>query len=115
MADLQKRWLAARGMHHADQRPQRSGREEEWRRRHARQVGRRLGTAGWDQLVAATIGPLNHQMRFAAVPLAPHDGDHLPCERMMPRGDANPFDVSATRLLSLMAGVASFTSEPAPS
>jgi hypothetical protein len=61
-------------------------------------------------LVAATVGPLNHQMRFAAVPLAPHDGDHLARQRMMRRGDANPFDVSAMRLLSLMAGVSPATS-----
>jgi hypothetical protein len=65
------------------------------------------------QQLPPTVGPLDHQMRFALVPLAPHHGHPLACQRVVCRDDPYAFDVAGTRLLSLMAGVRAATSAAA--
>ena len=100
-------------MHQTDQGSQTSGCEREGRCRQQRPAIGGLGAAGWDELPAAAIGPLDDQVRFPAAPLATHDGDQLPGQRVMRRRDADAFDVTGINLLSLLAGVPSATSAKA--
>jgi hypothetical protein len=88
----------------ADQGPQTAGGERE-RRRHGRRdrLGR-LGGAGREELPTA-VGPLDDQVRFAAVPRAAHDRDQPAGQGVMRRGDPDAFDLPGAHLLSLSAGV----------
>ncbi|WP_222128247.1 hypothetical protein, partial [Roseomonas gilardii] len=57
------------------------------------------------QELPAAIETLDDQMRFTAVPLAPHHHDHLTGQRMVPCRDPYPFDVATRRPISMSAVV----------
>jgi hypothetical protein len=57
------------------------------------------------QELSPAVGPFDHQMGFALVPLVAHHQDHLPRQGMVRRRDLHPLDVTGTRLLSLAVSV----------
>jgi hypothetical protein len=57
------------------------------------------------QKLAPSVGPLDHQMGGTLMPLASDHPHQLPYQRMMRRRNPNPFDVTGSGLLSLMAAV----------
>jgi hypothetical protein len=65
------------------------------------------------QKLAPPVRSLNHQMGGTLMALAPDHPHQLPCQRMVRPRDPNPFDVTGSGLLSLMAPVTSATSAAA--
>jgi hypothetical protein len=55
------------------------------------------------QELVSPVRPLNHQMSRTLIPFASDHSDQLPRERMVWRRDPDPFDVTGTQVLSLVA------------
>jgi hypothetical protein len=97
-------WRTAQTASQLGQRPQAARRKPERQGRRDRNHAGRLGMPGRQQLAPA-VRPLDHQVGFALMSLAPHHHDQPPRQRMVRRCDPHPFDVTGMRLLSLSADV----------
>jgi len=56
------------------------------------------------QELSASVEALDHKLRFALAPQAPHHRDPLTRQRVMRRRHPNALEVTGIALLSLMAG-----------
>ena len=57
------------------------------------------------QQQAPAVGPFDHEVDLALVPLAPNHPDQPSREGMVRRRHPNPFYMAGTKLLSLSVGV----------